>query len=134
MRVSFECSHKLSSVRNYLFFLVLCSNVTKSSYLKKYSEHLLCNCYVKSYSSRETTDNTEKICPFPGWKWEYFGNKTNISRTGKDQKNLFFFFGDSLKNFSETILFFPDRFFYHESSINDKKTTFWFQRCTIRLY
>lgn len=39
---------------------------------------------------RETTDNTEKISQFLGWKWKYFGKNANVLQVEKAPK-LFFF-------------------------------------------
>ena len=39
---------------------------------------------------RETTDNTEKISQFLGWKWKYFGKNANVLQVKKAPKLLFF--------------------------------------------
>lgn len=60
---------------------------------------------------RETTDNTEKISQFLGWKWKYFGKNANVLQVKKAPKLIFF----SLLGFSRTteksIPFLQDRFF-----------------------
>lgn len=117
-QISFKCNQNLSNTESYLFFLIQYNAFTKLLY-PEITEGGFCVNFTWNQV------NFGKPCitwsGFPGWKRKCFDNKATVSRG----KKIFQFFLDSSKDFAwiwpkpeKTILFFPERSFYDESSIN----------------
>ena len=117
-QISFKCNQNLSNAESYLFFLIQYNAFAKLLY-----PEITKGSFCVNFTWNQV--NFGKLCitwsGFPGWKWKYFDNKATVSRG----KKIFQFFLDSSKDFAwiwpkpeKTILFFPERSFCDESSIN----------------